>query len=97
VASLQVDSVGVPTALSPVCVGHFKFYLSTSIVGLGLTAFSHGSSPKERKIIVLDPKAEDLVFSIKTYLTVDDSFCMVPIQATLQQESIERLLQAFRG
>jgi hypothetical protein len=36
VASLQVDSVGVPTALSPVCVGHFKFYLSTSIGGLGL-------------------------------------------------------------
>jgi hypothetical protein len=37
VASLQVDSVGIATALSPVCVGHFKFYLSTSIVGLGLT------------------------------------------------------------
>jgi hypothetical protein len=36
VASLQVDSVGVATALSPVCVGHFKFYLSTSIVSLGL-------------------------------------------------------------
>jgi hypothetical protein len=37
VASLQVDSVGIATALSPVCVGHFKFYLSTSIVGLGLS------------------------------------------------------------
>jgi hypothetical protein len=38
VASLQVDSVGIATALSPVCVGHFKFSLSTSIVGLGITA-----------------------------------------------------------
>ena len=38
VASLQVDSVGIATALSPVCVGHFKFYLSTSIVSLGLIA-----------------------------------------------------------
>jgi hypothetical protein len=37
VASLQDDSVGVVTALSPATVGHFKFYLLSSIVGLGLT------------------------------------------------------------
>jgi hypothetical protein len=36
VASLQDDSVGVVTALSPATVGHFKFYLLSSIVGLGL-------------------------------------------------------------
>jgi CRISPR-associated protein Cas6 len=36
VASLQDDSVGVATALSPVGAGHFKFYHTTSIVGLGL-------------------------------------------------------------
>ena len=35
-ASLQDDSVGVATALSPVGAGHFKFYHTTSIVGLGL-------------------------------------------------------------
>jgi len=37
VASLQDDSVGVVTALSPATVGHFKFYLLSSIVGLGLS------------------------------------------------------------
>jgi hypothetical protein len=36
VASLQDDSVGVATALSPVGAGHFKFYHTTFIVGLGL-------------------------------------------------------------
>jgi hypothetical protein len=36
VASLQGDSVGVVTALSPATVGHFKFYLLSFIVGLGL-------------------------------------------------------------
>ena len=35
-ASLQDDSVGVATALSPVGAGHFKFYHTTFIVGLGL-------------------------------------------------------------
>ena len=34
---MQDDSVGVVTALSPATVGHFKFYLLSSIVGLGLT------------------------------------------------------------
>ena len=61
-----------------------------------LTAFSDGRSPPERKIIVLDPKAEDLVFNIKTYLTVDDSFCMVSIPEKLQQDSVERLLQTIQ-
>ena len=36
-ASLQVDSVGLATALSPVGAGHFKFYHTTFIVGLGLS------------------------------------------------------------
>jgi len=36
VASLQGDSVGVATALSPVSVGHFKSFPYTLIVGLGL-------------------------------------------------------------
>jgi hypothetical protein len=36
VASLQVDSVGLATALSPVGAGHFKFYHTNFIVGLGL-------------------------------------------------------------
>jgi hypothetical protein len=36
VASLQDDSVGVATALSPVSAGHFKFFLTTFIVWLGL-------------------------------------------------------------
>jgi hypothetical protein len=36
VASLQDDSVGVATALSPVGAGHFKFYHTTFIVRLGL-------------------------------------------------------------
>ncbi|HUK41036.1 MAG TPA: hypothetical protein VLX11_08330, partial [Candidatus Acidoferrales bacterium] len=36
VASLQVGSVGVPTALSPVSAGHFKFHPITFIVGSGL-------------------------------------------------------------
>jgi hypothetical protein len=36
VASLQDDSVGVATALSPVGAGHFKFYHTAFIVGLGL-------------------------------------------------------------
>ena len=35
-ASLQVDSVGLATALSPVGPGHFKFYHTTFIVGLRL-------------------------------------------------------------
>lgn len=35
-ASLQDDSVGVATALSPVGAGHFKFYHTTFIVRLGL-------------------------------------------------------------
>jgi len=38
VASLQDDSVGVATALSPVGAGHFKFYHTTFIFGLGLAA-----------------------------------------------------------
>jgi hypothetical protein len=61
-----------------------------------LTAFTDGCSPTERKIIVLDPKAEDLVFNIKTYLTVDDSFCMVSIPEKLQQDSVERLLRMIQ-
>ena len=61
-----------------------------------LTAFTDGYSPTERKIIVLDPKAEELVFNIKTYLTVDDSFCMVSIPEKLQQDSVERLLQMIQ-
>ena len=61
-----------------------------------LTAFSDGRSPPERKIIVLDPKAEELIFNIKTYLTVDDSFCMVSIPEKLQQDSVERLLQTIQ-
>jgi len=61
-----------------------------------LTAFTDGYSPKERKIIVLDQKAEDLVFNIKTYLTVDDSYSMIPIQGKLQQDSVERLLQTIQ-
>ena len=61
-----------------------------------LTAFTDGCSLTERKIIVLDPKAEDLVFNIKTYLTVDDSFCMVFIPEKLQQDSVEQLLEAIQ-
>ncbi len=61
-----------------------------------LTAFTDGNSPTERKIIVLDPKAEDLVFNIKTYLTVDDSFPMVFIPEKLQEESVEQLLEAIQ-
>jgi len=37
VASLQDDSVGVATALSPVSAGHFKFFIPYFIVELGLT------------------------------------------------------------
>jgi type IV pilus assembly protein PilA len=36
VASLQDDSVGVATALSPATVGHFKFLFHQLFVGLGL-------------------------------------------------------------
>jgi hypothetical protein len=36
VVSLQVDSVGLATALSPVSAGHFKFLGYNFIVGLGL-------------------------------------------------------------
>jgi hypothetical protein len=48
VASLQDDSVGVATALSPVGAGHFKFYHTTFIVGLGLT---QTNSPDHRNAI----------------------------------------------
>jgi hypothetical protein len=46
VASLQVDSVGVATALSPVSAGHFKFLLVNSIVGLGLSL----SKPRSKEL-----------------------------------------------
>jgi hypothetical protein len=39
VASLQGDSVGVVTALSPATVGHFKFFILSFFVGLGLTVY----------------------------------------------------------
>jgi len=38
---LQGDSVGVATALSPATAGHFKFYLLSFIVGLGLNLTVH--------------------------------------------------------
>ena len=60
-----------------------------------LTAFTDGCSPTERKIVVLDPEAEHLIFKIKSYLTVDDSFCMVPIRGKLQQDSVAQLLQTL--
>jgi hypothetical protein len=60
-----------------------------------LTAFTGGCSPTERKIVVLDPEAEHLIFKIKSYLTVDDSFCMVPIRGKLQQDSVAQLLQTL--
>jgi hypothetical protein len=52
VASLQDDSVGVVTALSPATVGHFKFYLLSSIVGLGLVLFGSINNQPERDYFV---------------------------------------------
>jgi hypothetical protein len=60
------------------------------------TAFSDGKTLPERKIVVLDSKAGELVCNIKTYLTVDDAFCMVPIPEKLQPNSVEQLLEAIQ-
>jgi hypothetical protein len=54
VASLQDDSVGVVTALSPATVGHFKFYLLSSIVGLGLRLSTRTVSTKVKFACGLD-------------------------------------------